>query len=85
MVEDKLVGILRKHLKYLGADRPLAPSDDLKNLGLDSMAAIDLLLDIEDHYGVTLPDRYLTEGTFSTAEALGQIIERLGSGVVHVV
>lgn len=71
--------MLRSHLKYIKPDAELTPDALLKPLGLDSMAAVDLLLDIEDNYNVTMPDRYLTEETFSTARALWQAVDQLRS------
>jgi acyl carrier protein len=77
MDDSKFMSLLRKHLKYLRQDQALRAEDDLKLLGLDSLAAIDLLLDVEDQYGVTLPDKYLTDNTFSSAGALRSVILRL--------
>jgi acyl carrier protein len=75
--EAQFVAILRNHLKYLRPDAELDLHQPLKPLGLDSMAAVDLLLDIEDAYGVTLPDKYLTEQTFSTSATLWSVISGL--------
>lgn len=79
--EPQFVEIVRGHLKYLKPGAQFGMDQQLKPLGLDSMAAVDLLLDIEDTYGVTLSDRYLTEETFSTAQALWQVVSHLRAGV----
>lgn len=79
--EPEFVQMVRGHLKYLKPDVELSMDAELKSLGLDSMAAVDLLFDIEDNYGVTLPDRYLTEQTFSTTQALWNVVEDLRSTV----
>src|SRR5260370_41833236 len=57
--------LLRTHLKYAdpGAELPL--DESLKALGLDSMAAVDLLLDLGAAYSVVMPDAYLTAQTFA--------------------
>ena len=60
---------LLPHLPYaeggsLGAD------DDLAALGLDSMGVVQLLADLEDAFGVELPDELLTEETFATVGSL---------------
>jgi acyl carrier protein len=80
-LEPQFVKLVRNHLKYLKPDAELRMDAELKPLGLDSMAAVDLLFDIEDNYGVTLPDRYLTEQTFSTTQALWNVVEDLRSTV----
>lgn len=79
MPEQSFIMLVRNHLKYLKPGAALALDQPLKLLGLDSMAAVDLLLDIEDNYGITLPDTYLTEETFSTIQALWLVVENLTS------
>jgi len=79
--EQQFMNIVQSHLKYLKAGEQLQAQQQLKALGLDSMAAIDLLLDIEDTYNVVLPDTYLTEEHFSTAQALWAVITDLRSRV----
>jgi acyl carrier protein len=64
-----LQGCLRRHL-------PLAPEDDLDMseelllLGLDSMGAIALLLDVEEAFAVEFPREMLDPKTFRTGETL---------------
>ncbi|EEM69060.1 MULTISPECIES: phosphopantetheine-binding protein [Bacillus cereus group] len=56
---------------------------DLKDLGLDSLASIELLLDLEEHYEVAFPDELLTEETFSNASTLWEAINQLkNNGVI---
>jgi acyl carrier protein len=70
--------ILRRHLKYLPDGAELPADADLRSLGLDSMAAVDLLFDIEDTFDVVLPDEALAEQTFTTPTALHDALEQLG-------
>jgi len=50
---------------------------ELKELGLDSLASIELLLDLEDYYEISFPDELLTEETFSNAQNLWRTITQL--------
>lgn len=50
---------------------------DLKELGLDSLASIELLLEIEEAYDIVFPDELLTEDTFSSGGNLWGIITDL--------
>jgi acyl carrier protein len=77
MPDQSFIAMVRSHLKYLKPSDQLGLDQPLKTLGLDSMAAVDLLLDIEDNYAITLPDTYLTEETFSTIQALWLVIDHL--------
>jgi len=73
----KLQEILRPKLRFLtpGADVPM--DEDLGELGLDSMASIDLLMDIESQLGVQIPDELMTAETFETGNHLLAVIEKL--------
>lgn len=71
--------VLRRHLKHLPAGRELLPDDSLKKLGLDSMQAVELLFDLEDELGVTLPDDVMTGDTFATPRSLHDVIRETAS------
>lgn len=75
--QEQLHAILRPHLKFLPNDRPVDPDADLGELGLDSMASIKLLLDLEQGFGVTVPDEALDENTFASARHLEQLVSGL--------
>jgi acyl carrier protein len=70
MIDPRFLELLHAHLRYLDADTALTPDADLRALGLDSMEAVNLMLDIEDEFAVVLPDSALTAVTFGSAEAL---------------
>lgn len=78
--DPAFVALVRRHLKYLDPAAELDPDRELKPLGLDSMAGVDLLLDLEDEFGVVLPDRYLTQETFSTVRSLWTVMDLLARG-----
>lgn len=69
-LEMTLAELVRRRLKYLQREAVLDPNVLLKDYGLDSAAAIDLLLDLEDTFGVMMPDEYLTSETFATLNSL---------------
>jgi len=71
--------VLRRHLTYLTPGTPLAPDDDLKGLGLDSMKSVDLVFDLEDELGVMLPDEAMTAATFQTPASLWAALTEAGS------
>lgn len=71
---EQLLSILRPHLRFLPADQPVDPDADLAELGLDSMASIKLLLDLEQGFGVTVPDEALDENTFASARQLERLV-----------
>ena len=74
---EAFLGILCSHLKQIGEGNSLAMESNLYVLGLDSMAAVNLLLELEEIYGVIFPDTLLTESTFETPMALRSAIVSL--------
>lgn len=73
----ELEGVVRPHLKFLKGDEPLGMEQDLGEAGLDSMASIDLLLDLEDHFGIQIPDESLTENTFLNLVEIQKLVDSL--------
>ncbi len=76
-LKAKLEEILRPRLRLLPAGTPLDFNEKLAKLGLDSMAAIDLLMDLETEVGAQIPDELLTADTFATAQNLLDTIQQL--------
>ncbi len=74
---DKLRAILRDHGK-LSADVITLPEDaDLFSAGLTSFATIQVMLAIEDAFGVEIPDERLNRKTFSSLRELNGVIQSL--------
>jgi acyl carrier protein len=65
-ISRKLEAVLRPHLRFLEGNAPLTPDQPLGDLGLDSMAAVNLLLDLEQAFDVQIPDDLLSAETFET-------------------
>lgn len=65
-LQSRIEQIIRPNLKFLSKGAEIGRDDDLGELGLDSLAAINLLFDIESEFGVTIPDEVLDENTFSS-------------------
>ncbi|WP_217249598.1 acyl carrier protein [Streptomyces sp. AC602_WCS936] len=82
-MDQAFADTLRPHLRYLATDQELCPDDRLRDLGLNSMQAIDLVFDLEDNCGVTLPDDQLTDANFETAGTLWQAVERARTATVN--
>jgi acyl carrier protein len=68
-MDSTFTAILRPFLRFIG-DEPIAEDTDLRQMGLDSMQAIELLFAVEDEFGVMLRDDLMTDATFQTAGSL---------------
>lgn len=68
--------LLRAHLPLLGAER-ITGDLRLADHGLDSIATVSLLLDLEDRFAVSIPDDLLTATTFGDPAALWAVLAEL--------
>lgn len=76
-VIEKTVAVLRRHLPDWSRRQSFSDDADLVTLGLDSMSAINLLLDLEQEFGIEFPDAMLTDETFRTLSSLRTAIQSL--------
>jgi acyl carrier protein len=76
--EQTLENVLRMQLPGLAdLDGPVPMDTPLSDLGLDSLRAVSLVLDLEDTFEIEFPDEMLLEATFRTGRALRQAITTL--------
>jgi acyl carrier protein len=68
-MDARFTETLRPFLPFLHGD-PITAETPLRELGLDSMQAIELMFALEDTFGAPLPDEALVEETFRTAGSL---------------
>jgi acyl carrier protein len=82
---QRLSTVLREHLTLVAPGDEIPQESTLGELGLDSMNAINLMLDLEGEFGVTFPDSMLNEETFRSGNTLVQAITDLLVGQAGVV
>lgn len=71
-METELIEILRTEV--LDTPDPLTPQSDLFAAGLDSMGIMQLLLAIEDRFGVAIDPADLSRENFSTAGKIAALV-----------
>jgi acyl carrier protein len=74
-LEVRLISLLRPFLRLLPAEADLPMDAELGKLGLDSMQSIELLMALEQEFGVTIPDEKITVETFATPANLLALIQ----------
>jgi acyl carrier protein len=72
--EDVISLLTSEHL--LEPDEPITPEADLFALGLDSMALMQLMLQIEVRFGIVIGPAELSRDHFATVEALAGFLNR---------
>ncbi len=73
-MDPRFTALLRPLLKFLG-ERTITSDAPLRELGLDSMQAVELLFAIEDTFEVTFPEEDLSDATFATAGSLWSVVQ----------
>ena len=58
--------LLRRHCRFVAPDEPIDPDQAWPVLGVDSFATLILILELEETFGVNIPDSLLTGTQFST-------------------
>lgn len=66
-----------EHVEPIDSVDELADDAVLRDLGMDSMSALNLMLDLEEEFDVQFPEELLTDETFRSAASLAEAIEML--------
>ena len=66
--------------KYDVDPTTISPEATLTELGLDSLTVVELLFDVEDEFGIKVPEERATFQTLAEAAALvGELVEAKGA------
>lgn len=71
-MENQLLDLIRAEV--LDTGETLTPQSDLFAAGLDSMGIMQLLLAIEDRFGVPIDPADLSRANFSTASKIAALV-----------
>jgi acyl carrier protein len=87
-MDVQLETIVRRYLVLVPEGQDVPRETELSALGLDSMSALTLLLELEEKFGISFPDSLLNATTFRSARSLENVIqmlrkERDGHGTGH--
>jgi acyl carrier protein len=74
---DEALRVTTEILKsHVDTDRLIRPNDHIQNdLGLDSLGVMELVADIEDRFGVTIPNEILSD--IATVEDVARALVKL--------
>jgi acyl carrier protein len=76
-MNNALREIFAKQGRMAQALEGLGDDADLFAAGLDSLAIVNVMLAVEDHFDVEIPDEYLNRATFSSIAALATVLHKL--------
>ncbi|MEV6690297.1 phosphopantetheine-binding protein [Micromonospora sp. NPDC051196] len=80
---DEFEKAVRQYLPMLEEEVVLTAESSLSAFGLDSLATVGLLVELEETFAVQFPDEDLAAETFASPGALWAVIERLREGPDH--
>ncbi|MEU6718010.1 phosphopantetheine-binding protein [Nonomuraea sp. NPDC046802] len=66
--------LMRKALRLLEPQNPLPPDVSTARMGLDSLTTVELLLGVEETYGILIPDDMVGPRLFTTPQVLWDAI-----------
>lgn len=77
---EQFEDLLRHHLPDVDASQVVGSDDSLANLGLDSLATVGLLMELEEEFDIIVPDQMLTPDAFRTPGSLWGMVSGLRDG-----
>jgi acyl carrier protein len=77
MYEDQVRKIVAQHAKLAVGLEALSDDSDLYAAGLSSLATVNVMLALEDHFDVEFKDSMLGRKTFGTIRSLSETIGEL--------
>jgi acyl carrier protein len=75
--DDEIRSILREHVRLSVDVGTLSADDDLYRAGMTSHASVNLMLALEDRFGIEFPERMLRRKTFETIAAIRSAVDEL--------
>ncbi|MCY0938895.1 phosphopantetheine-binding protein [Streptomyces sp. H34-S4] len=72
-----LMSFLRHYCRELPPHAELTDDLSLAEVGVDSLAVVEMITAIEDRYGIEFPEELLSPETFATPGSLRKALESL--------
>lgn len=73
-LEGHMLALIREKLLETGGE--MTPASDLFAAGLDSMGIMQMMIAIEERYGLRIPEGEVTKQNFSNVSNLSALIRR---------
>lgn len=80
-VTDQIREVLQAQGRLPGGVESLKDDDDLYQHGLSSHASVNVMLGLEDEFGIEFPDELLRKSTFESVAAIRDALSSLGVDV----
>jgi len=74
---DEIRAVLAQHARLATDVQTLTPESDLYAAGLTSHATVNLMVALEEHFGVEFPERMLRRRSFESIAAIASALNEL--------
>ncbi|HYF07524.1 MAG TPA: acyl carrier protein [Acetobacteraceae bacterium] len=78
-MEGAIRAVLAECGRLAVSPQDLRDTDNLFDAGLSSMATVNVMLALEERFGVEIPDRLLTRRSFESIGAIRSMLQELGA------
>jgi acyl carrier protein len=76
-LKDPLVDIVREVLARRSIDRPIRDDEDLREVGLNSLDLVNLMLAVESELDLKIPESEMTLKNFRSIAAIRVLVDSL--------
>jgi acyl carrier protein len=76
-MQDRIRDVLAAHGRMAVDPREVDDQADLYELGLTSHASVNVMLALEDAFGVEFPDEVLKKSTFASISSIERVVDGL--------
>ena len=76
----QIIAILEEHARLGRAPEELGPEDSLYDAGMTSHASVNVMLALEDAFGIEFPDSMLSRRVFESIGSIREAVEDLTAG-----
>jgi len=77
VIQDQIRDILAAHGRMAVDPRKVDSQADLYELGLKSTESVNVMLALEEAFGIEFPDEVLKKSTFASVRNIEQVVEGL--------
>ena len=78
-MDDEIRRVLTEHGRFPVDVATLRDDDDLYAAGLTSHASVNIMLALEDAFGLEFPDEMLNKSTFASIKAMREALTSIGA------
>lgn len=76
--EQRVRRVVAEHAGITSPVERLAPGDDLFAAGMTSHTSVNVMLGLEEEFGVEFPDELLNRSVFGSIRSMAEAVDRLG-------